>query len=129
MSLIAGGLALRAHRAVQVPGEEPSCAADVVALLGGLRGGDVLGGFTVQRISCREPRSAAIELQGAPGSLSVLVAAKGVLPHAPPARTERCELFYSHRAPAPTQEATQGALEATALRVRAGEKKGLPGGW
>lgn len=134
LSLLAGGLALRAHRAASAqdenaPGREPPCAADVVALLGGLRDGDALAGFTVQRISCREPRAATIELQGAPGSLSVLVAARGALPHAPPARTERCELFYSNRGSPPTQEATQSALEATALRVRGGEKKGLPAGW
>ncbi len=71
----------------------------------------------------------SIELQGAPGGLSVQVVPRGARPHDPPVRTERCELFYSHRGPAPAREATQRVLEAVALRVRAGEKAGLPAGW
>ncbi len=135
LSLLAGGVALTTRRTVQVPnmelkpGPEPSCAADVLALVGGLRDGDTLGGFTVQRLTCREPRAVAIELQGTGGSLSVMVTVKGALPHSPPAQSERCDLFYSHRVPTPTQDATQRVLEATALRVRVGEAKGLPAGW
>ncbi len=129
LSLFAALVALRGQRAVRVPAvDEFSCAADVVALLG-LRDGDAVGGFTVQRVTCREPRAAAIELQGPPGGLSIQVVPKGARPHDPPIRTERCELFYSHRVPVPTREATQRALEAVALRVRGGEKKGLPAGW
>jgi hypothetical protein len=128
LALLAGGLALRAQRAVQAPVEVGTCAGDVVALLG-LRVGEEVGGFAVVGVSCREPRAVSIELQGAPGVLSVQVVPRGARPHAPPARTERCELFYSHRGPAPAREAIQKALEAVALRVRAGEKAGLPAGW
>lgn len=112
----------------QAPPEAP-CAADVAALLTGLKAGDSLGAFKVEQLRCAEPRRVSVELESPRARVAIVVAAKGAMPHEPPRATERCGLFYHNRGPLPPPDQLDPAIDALAARVSEGEKQGLPAGW
>ncbi|MBK8263024.1 MAG: hypothetical protein IPK80_17010 [Nannocystis sp.] len=135
-SLLTAGTGEAPDRA-DLPAPGPG-SARARALLGGLAVGDPFAGFEVEGLAgpgedgalylhlIRSPTAS-----GAPPTKIVLSAVpRGLLPHNPPAQTDRYDLYFGHVRPENPEDldgdAIREALEALAARLRAHEPRAAP---
>lgn len=98
--------------------------ADVTALFGGLRSGDALGSWTVDRIAPPREHVLRVDVRKGPLTLPVFVARLDDAPPSPPHTTSRYCIYYGPPAP-PAEpvrtEQVDDALRALDSRIRRAE--------
>jgi len=112
----------RAQPASAEPPEPPAAGPEVVALLDGLRPGDALAGWEVQRIGAPRERQVRIDLRRGELEWPLWVALRGAQPdRLSPRETARYALFYGHLpdggVDAPSLQQTLDALAARLERT------------
>ncbi len=98
----------------------PPAAAEVIALLDGLRPGDTIAGGRVLRIHGPHERMIAVDVERADREITVTIAVRGAFPRDPPRHTARYDLFYNAPRPparALPAEAVDALLAALAERI------------
>lgn len=121
---IAWGLASPPKPTAPAMKAPPKASAEARALLGGLREGERLVGWTVEAIDGPHDGVIRIDLRRDRVGFSLMVAKKGTLEEPPPVETEAHAIYYGHvdppdtRLPANTIRATTNAL---GNRIRATE--------
>ena len=114
---------------VQAPADVPSpvpmtAGADARALLGDLKEGELLVGWTVDRIVGPVDGELRVYLRRDGVRFALMVARKDARPHAAPLTTDKYAIFYGHAEPADAQlprNTTKATSHALARRIHAHE--------